>query len=199
MRMADSEKPVKIGPSRFELYCEKLDINPNLVMLKLTLFVMYGATASLLPFLTIHMQSIGLTVEEIAIVYLALPLTTFLSPPITGFLVDRFGHYKVWWSPCPSRECPEDEELNLVLDQCDDHCLLRNSSSKPPGLLKGIHQSIAVRPPTRVGCHGGYQGRPPSETPNWGILPEDLHFHLEKKKTSNHSTTGYMTIQIHNY
>jgi hypothetical protein len=30
------------------------------------------------------MQSIGLSVEEIAIVYLALPLTTFLAPPISG-------------------------------------------------------------------------------------------------------------------
>lgn len=62
----------------------KLRINPNLVMLKVTLFVMYGATASLLPYLTIHMQSIGLTVPEISFVYLALPFTTFLSPPITG-------------------------------------------------------------------------------------------------------------------
>lgn len=61
-----------------------LRINPNLVMLKVTLFVMYGATASLLPYLTIHMQSIGLTVPEISFVYLALPFTTFLSPPITG-------------------------------------------------------------------------------------------------------------------
>lgn len=59
-------------------------INPNLIMLKVTLFVMYGATASLLPYLTIHMQSIGLTVPEISFVYLALPFTTFLSPPITG-------------------------------------------------------------------------------------------------------------------
>lgn len=64
-----------------------LHINPNLVMLKVTLFVMYGATASLLPYLTIHMQSIGLTVPEISFVYLALPFTTFLSPPITG----KFG------------------------------------------------------------------------------------------------------------
>lgn len=28
--------------------------------------------------------SIGITVEEIAIIYLALPFTTFLAPPITG-------------------------------------------------------------------------------------------------------------------
>ncbi|KAI9583894.1 hypothetical protein GQX74_010229 [Glossina fuscipes] len=53
-----------------------------------------NTTSSLLPYLTIHMQSIGLTVEEIAIIYLALPFTTFLSPPITGFLVDKFGKYK---------------------------------------------------------------------------------------------------------
>jgi len=30
------------------------------------------------------MQSIGLTIEEIAIIYLALPFTTFLAPPFTG-------------------------------------------------------------------------------------------------------------------
>lgn len=37
------------------------------------------------------MQSIGLTVEEIAIIYLALPFTTFLSPPITGEYLDGGG------------------------------------------------------------------------------------------------------------
>ncbi|TMW46782.1 hypothetical protein DOY81_008140, partial [Sarcophaga bullata] len=131
------------------------------------------ATSSLLPYLTIHMQSIGLTVEEIAIIYLALPFTTFLSPPITGFLVDKFGKYKpvvvmslllnaifhhsllfipqqeipgvvpsafvmrhpdsgdieVWWSPCPSRECPEEPELELAVNQCVDYCLLQQTTS----------------------------------------------------------------------
>lgn len=115
------------------------------------------------------MQSVGLTIEEIGMIYLALPFTTFLAPPVTGFLVDKFGQYKpvviisflfnavfhhsllfiphmeqpgvmpsayvmrhphtgdveVWWSPCPSRECPEEEELDLVLDMCIDHCLLQ--------------------------------------------------------------------------
>ncbi|KAM7354690.1 uncharacterized protein ACRADG_006261 isoform 1-T1 [Cochliomyia hominivorax] len=156
-------------PSKFDEFCIRRGINPNLIMLKITLFVMYGATSSLLPYLTIHMQSIGLTVEEIAIIYLALPFTTFLSPPITGFLVDKFGKYKpvvvmslllnaifhhsllfipqqeipgvvpsafvmrhpdsgdieVWWSPCPSRECPEEPELELAVNQCVDYCLLQ--------------------------------------------------------------------------
>ncbi|XP_047984965.1 uncharacterized protein LOC125225342 [Leguminivora glycinivorella] len=168
----DSEAP--IGCCQRLMAC--LRINPNLIMLKVTLFVMYGATASLLPYLTIHMQSIGLTVPEISFVYLALPFTTFLSPPITGFLVDRFGEYKpvvitalilnaafhhsllliphqetpgmmpsayvmrdpyknsveIWWSPCPSRECPdEDEQVDFVLDRCIDHCLLSEPTESP--------------------------------------------------------------------
>ncbi|XP_044315412.1 uncharacterized protein LOC108037935 isoform X2 [Drosophila rhopaloa] len=159
----------KVELTRFGEFCQRRGINPNLIMLKITLFVMYGATSSLLPYLTIHMQSIGLTVEEIAIIYLALPFTTFLSPPITGFLVDKFGKYKpvvvmslllnaifhhsllfipqqeipgvvpsafvlrhpdsgdieVWWSPCPSRECPEEPELELAVHQCVDYCLMQ--------------------------------------------------------------------------
>ncbi|KAK9505055.1 hypothetical protein O3M35_009205 [Rhynocoris fuscipes] len=239
--MSDNEKEAATAPtmatkhnlSRFEVYCNKLNINPHLLTLKVTLFMMYGASASLLPFLTIHMQSIGLTVEEIAVVYLALPLTTFLSPPITGFLVDKFGHYKlvvilalvlngvfhhslmlipqkeipgktpvayvlrhpttgkveVWWSPCPSRECPEEEELNLVLDDCLDYCTLRNSTTKKPSLLAGIHQSIAVRPPTFVHTNGVgcIQGSSNDKVPTFGHLPDDLIFHLEKKKNNTGS------------
>lgn len=160
--------------SKFQKSCVKRGINPNLIMLKITLFVMYGATSSLLPYLTIHMQSIGITVDEIAIIYLALPFTTFLAPPITGFLVDKFGKYKpvivlslllnalfhhslmlipqqeipgsvpaayvmrhpttgsveVWWSPCPSRECPILEEMDFVVDECFDHCLLLEQNPK---------------------------------------------------------------------
>lgn len=119
------------------------------------------------------MQSLGITVEEIAMIYLALPFTTFVAPPITGFLVDKFGKYKpvviisflltavlhhsflfiphketpgvvpsgyiithprknysdVWWSPCPNKECPEAEEIDIVLDMCVDHCLLKKPES----------------------------------------------------------------------
>lgn len=59
---------------------------------------------------------------------------------------------QVWWSPCPSRECPEDEEINLVLDECDDHCLLRDYSvpREENKWVTKIEQSIAVRPPTFI-------------------------------------------------
>lgn len=72
----------------------RFGINKNLIMLKLSLFFLYGATSSLVPYLPLHMQSIGLTMDEIALIYLALPCTTFLAPPVSGFLVDKFGKYK---------------------------------------------------------------------------------------------------------
>lgn len=37
---------------------------------------------------------------------------------------------QVWWSPCPSRGCPEDEEINIVVDTCIDHCLLLEQNPK---------------------------------------------------------------------
>ncbi|KAJ8926921.1 hypothetical protein NQ314_020773 [Rhamnusium bicolor] len=176
-------------------------INKNLIMLKLTLFFLYGATSSLVPYLTIHMQSIGLTMEQIALIYLSLPFTTFLAPPVTGYLVDKFGKYKpvvivsfiltaaihhsllliphqetpgvvpdgyvirhprrmtveVWWSPCPSRECPDMEELDVVLDMCVDHCLL----SQEKNLKSKINDT---------------DGDPGDK--------DDLIFHLKKKRTT---------------
>lgn len=43
LKMGETEKAtVHINQSRFEIYCEKLKINPNLFMLKVTLFMMYG-------------------------------------------------------------------------------------------------------------------------------------------------------------
>lgn len=83
------ESPSRIKKG-FERVCLKIGVNPNLFFLKITLFAMYGATACLIPYLTVHMQSIGLTVEDIGIIYLLLPLTTFLAPPITGkFINDK--------------------------------------------------------------------------------------------------------------
>ncbi|KAM8715678.1 hypothetical protein ACLKA7_002688 [Drosophila subpalustris] len=37
----------------------------------------------------------------------------------------RFDQALVWWSPCPSRECPEEPELDLAVHQCVDYCLMQ--------------------------------------------------------------------------
>ncbi|KAL7040264.1 hypothetical protein ACKWTF_000330 [Chironomus riparius] len=218
--------------SKWSKFCQKRNINANLFMLKVTLFVMHGATSSLLPYLTIHMQSIGITVEEIAIIYLALPFTTFLAPPITGFLVDKFGKYKpvvimtlllnavfhhalfiipqqeipgsvpaafvirhpqsgnveVWWSPCPSRECPEEEEINIVVDSCIDHCLLLELNAPDPK-IEPIPEKSTKAPVVRIANTNE---------------EDDLNFQISKKKNSQmkvlteSTTDGSMRISPDN-
>ena len=74
---------------------------------------------------------------------------------------------QVWWSPCPSRECPEEEELDIVVDQCIDHCLLDQNPK------------IEAIPPTKT----------PlliiaSTTVDNGDI-DDLNFHVSKKRPKN--------------
>ncbi|KAG8234738.1 hypothetical protein J437_LFUL000973 [Ladona fulva] len=222
----------KKSSTRVGKFLQCMHINPNLVMLKITQFVLYGAIASLLPYLTIHMQSIGLTVEEIAVIYLALPFTTFLSPPLTGFLVDRFGKYKpvvvvalllnagfhhalllippmelpgsvppayvarhpvsgsfeVWWSPCPSRECPDIPELELVLANCTDYCSIQppvepgSLPTLPPGLLALVTDSQTMPFTWKI---------PQSSTPFPQELSSTRDGHLIDSGSDSLSVTGY--------
>lgn len=45
---------------------------------------------------------------------------------------------EIWWSPCPSRECPEEEELDIVVDMCVNHCL----KQLVPGVVANTRQHI---------------------------------------------------------
>jgi hypothetical protein len=40
------------------------------------------------------------------------------------------GNIEVWWSPCPSRECPQEEEITIVVNSCQNYCLLREQNPK---------------------------------------------------------------------
>lgn len=61
---------------------------------------------------------------------------------------------QIWWSPCPSRECPDEEEqVDFVLDRCVDHCMLSRPTESPaidPADEKddiGVHISQKIKPP----------------------------------------------------
>lgn len=80
------------------------------------------------------------------------------------------GNVEVWWSPCPSRECPEEEELDIVVDQCLDHCLLLEQNPKIETIL----------PPTSS----------PVRTKEDKVEVDNLNFHLSKRKALNKSRTN---------
>ena len=67
--------------------------NMTLLPLKLTIFFYCCSAFALLPYLTIHMKDIGISVEHIAIIYAILPFVNLISSPLVGFLADRLGSY----------------------------------------------------------------------------------------------------------
>lgn len=36
------------------------------------------------------------------------------------------SYIEVWWSPCPSRPCPDEELLSITVEDCVDHCILHD-------------------------------------------------------------------------
>lgn len=41
-------------------------------------------TSSILPYMTLHMQQLGITLKEIAVISAFLPLANIFGPPIAG-------------------------------------------------------------------------------------------------------------------
>ncbi|XP_071542120.1 major facilitator superfamily domain-containing protein 6 [Panulirus ornatus] len=74
---------------------EKMQVNKKLVLVKIILFIFYAGSTAFLPYLTLHMQTLGITVKEIAIIYTFLPISSILGPPISGVFADKSGRYMV--------------------------------------------------------------------------------------------------------
>lgn len=69
-------------------------INVPLIPIKIILFSWYAAGACLLPYMTLHMKQLGLTMVEMTAVYAILPIIQLFGTPIAGFIADRTGNYK---------------------------------------------------------------------------------------------------------
>lgn len=78
------------------------------------------------------------------------------------------GNVEVWWSPCPSRECPDEEEINIVVDSCIDHCLLLELNAPDPK-IEPIPEKSTKAPVVRIGNTNE---------------EDDLNFQISKKKNS---------------
>ena len=49
----------------------------------------------LLPFMTIHMKSLGISVSETAVIYGVFPPFAILAPSTMGMVADKLGNFKV--------------------------------------------------------------------------------------------------------
>ncbi|KAF0313534.1 Major facilitator superfamily domain-containing protein 6 [Amphibalanus amphitrite] len=80
-------------------------INKQFMPIKLIYFCCHAAGISILPLLTLHMTSIGLTFADVAQVYLFMPVASFLGPPVIGFLADRTGRIRDLYIGCLVMHC----------------------------------------------------------------------------------------------
>nr|XP_050860898.1 uncharacterized protein LOC127068607 isoform X1 [Vespula vulgaris]XP_050860899.1 uncharacterized protein LOC127068607 isoform X1 [Vespula vulgaris] len=72
---------------------QKRFINTNLISLKCLLFFFFGGLGSLFPFLPLHMQEIGLSIEEIRLISMISPAVAILGPLVAGPIADKLaGH-----------------------------------------------------------------------------------------------------------
>ncbi|XP_043486605.1 uncharacterized protein LOC122514044 isoform X1 [Polistes fuscatus] len=72
---------------------QKRFINTNLISLKCLLFLFFGGLGSLFPFLPLHMQEMGLSIEEIRLISMISPIVALLGPLVAGPIADKLaGH-----------------------------------------------------------------------------------------------------------
>jgi len=67
--------------------------NRKTLPLKLVIFFFACSSFSFIPYLTVHMKDIGITIEDIALIYLILPFANLVSNPLTGFMADKLGSF----------------------------------------------------------------------------------------------------------
>lgn len=88
------QKPVANEKCMTKLQYLRSTVNVPLVPLKIVNFCWHGAYASLIPYITVYMKALGLTVRETAIIYAILPIAEVIAPILGGVIADRTGRYK---------------------------------------------------------------------------------------------------------
>ncbi|KAK7068369.1 hypothetical protein SK128_017573, partial [Halocaridina rubra] len=74
---------------------KELTWKKELIPIKIIQFLYSGGTNAILPYLTLHMRELGLSMQQIGIIYAFLPIVSILGPPLSGLVADRSGSYKL--------------------------------------------------------------------------------------------------------
>ncbi|XP_057367697.1 uncharacterized protein LOC130688704 isoform X2 [Daphnia carinata] len=72
--------------------------HPKLVPIKFLTFIILSGIGVLFPFVTIHMKSLGMTVEETGAIFGVSSVAAILTPFLVGLLADRIGNFKILMS-----------------------------------------------------------------------------------------------------
>jgi len=67
----------------------------HLVWIKLIFLFQSASMTVLYPYLNLHMKSLGLSVQEVAIINAVIPILFIFTPPLAGFMAEKIGNFRV--------------------------------------------------------------------------------------------------------
>jgi hypothetical protein len=67
----------------------------HLVWIKLIFFFQSASMTVLYPYLNLHMKSLGLSIQEVAIINAVIPILFIFTPPLAGFLAEKIGNFRI--------------------------------------------------------------------------------------------------------
>jgi hypothetical protein len=67
----------------------------HLVWIKLIFFFQSASMTVLYPYLNLHMKSLGLSIQEVAIINAVIPVLFIFTPPLAGFLAEKVGNFRI--------------------------------------------------------------------------------------------------------
>lgn len=70
--------------------------NVKLIWVKLIFFLQSAGLVVLFPYLSIHMKSMGFSLEDTAWVTSAMPIADILAPPLAGIIADKLGNFRLF-------------------------------------------------------------------------------------------------------
>ena len=67
----------------------------HLVWIKFIFFFQSASMTVLYPYLNLHMKSLGLNVQEVAVINAVIPILFIFTPPLAGFLAEKVGNFRI--------------------------------------------------------------------------------------------------------
>ncbi|XP_059093691.1 uncharacterized protein LOC131888779 [Tigriopus californicus] len=67
----------------------------HLIWIKLIFLFQSASMTVLYPYLNLHMKSLGISVQETAVINAVIPILFIFTPPLAGFLADKLGNFRI--------------------------------------------------------------------------------------------------------
>ncbi|XP_023220784.1 uncharacterized protein LOC111622606 isoform X1 [Centruroides sculpturatus] len=66
----------------------------ELIPIKILMFLIYGGQATLYPYFTVHLKALGVSIQQLTIIFAIQPVIALFVAPMIGIMADKIGNFK---------------------------------------------------------------------------------------------------------